>query len=223
MSVLIRSLARLFSTTAQPATTAAADVWWRSDLSQAHASDGGGGIPLRLGPDGNLPVVRASGWHNLPPQGNPGTATVPADRLFALPLWPGRSCTLTAAAVNVTLALAGGNARMGVYASDGTLPTTLVADYGTVSVGVTGIRQISGLSTALRPVLHYFVVARQGGVLNLGLSSRDTWDPIVSETSPVLDANRNAYYRDSVSGALPASFGTIAGAIQGPSATIQLT
>jgi hypothetical protein len=223
MSVLIRNLARLFSTGTQPATTAAADVWWRSDLSQAHASDGASGIPLRLGPDGNLPVIRSTGWHNLPPQGNPGTATVPADRLFALPFWPGRSCTLTAAAVNVTLALVGGNIRMGVYASDGTVPTSLVADYGTVSVGVTGVRQISGLSTALRPVLHYVVVARQGGALNLGLSSRDTWDPIVSETSPLLDANRNAYYRDGVSGALPASFGAIAGAIQGPSATIQLT
>jgi hypothetical protein len=147
----------------------------------------------------------------------------PADRLFALPLWPGRNSVLTAAAVNVTVALIGGNIRIGLYESDGVIPTTLIADYGTVAVGVTGIRQISGLSTPVRPVLHYLAVVRQGGVLNLGLSSRDTWDSIVSETGPLLDANRNAYYRDSVDGALPASFGAIAGAVQGPSATIQLT
>ncbi len=223
MSVLIRNLARLFSTGTQPSTTAAGDVWWRSDLSQGHASDGNGGIPLRLGPEGNLPVVRAGGWHSLPPQGNSGTATVPDGRLFALPLWPGRSATLTAAAVNVTLALVGGSIRMGVYLSDGVVPTDVLADFGTVTVGVTGIRQISGLSTVLRPVLHYFVIARQGGALNLSLSSRDTWDPIISEASPLLDVNRNAYYRDGVAGALPASFGAIAGAIQSPSATIQLT
>lgn len=88
---------------------------------------------------------------------------------------------------------------------------------------MTGVRQISGLSTALRPVLQYLVIARQGGVLNLGLSSRDTWEPMVSETTPVLDANRSAYYRDGVAGALPAAFGAVAGSIQGPSATIQLT
>ncbi len=223
MSALFRHLARLFSTTTDPASPAAGDLWWRSDLAQAHASDGGIGLPVQVGPYGNLPVIRSTAWHNLPPQGNPGTATVPADRLFALPLWPGRSCTLTAAAVNVTLALVGGNIRMGLYASDGALPGSLVADYGTVTVGVTGIRQITGLSTALRPVLHYFAVARQGGVLNLGLSSRDTWDPIVSEASPLLDANRNTYYRDGVSGALPSTFGAIAGTAQGPSATVQFT
>lgn len=222
MSVLLRHLASLFTTTAQPASTAAGDVWWRGDVSQMHASDGATS-PLVLGPTGNLPVVGPANWHNLPSHGAPGTTTVPADRLFALPLWPGRSCTLTAAAVNVTLALVGGNIRMGVYASDGVIPTDLVADYGTVTVGVTGIRQISGLSTALRPVLQYLVIARQGGVLNLGLSSRDTWEPMVSETTPVLDANRSAYYRDGVAGALPASFGAVAGSIQGPSATIQLT
>jgi hypothetical protein len=103
------------------------------------------------------------------------------------------------------------------------VPTTLVADYGTVTVGVTGIRQISGLSTALRPVLHYFVVARQGGALNLGLSSRDTWDPIISESSPTLTGSLNAYYRDGVSGALPASFGAIAGTVQSPAVSLQLT
>lgn len=223
MSVLLRHLARLFSAAAQPASTATADIWWRSDLSQVHSADGSGTPALVVGPFGNLPVVRSTAWHNLPPQGSAGTATVPADRLFALPFYPGRSCTLTSAAVNVTLALVGGNIRMGLYNADAGVPSTLVADYGTVTVGVTGIRQISGLSTVLRPTLYFFGVVRQGGVLNLGLSARDTWDPMVSETAPLLDANRNAYYRDTVAGALPASFGAVAGTVQGPSATVQLT
>lgn len=223
MSALFRSLLRLVGLTNTPGTLASGDTWWRTDLAQVHASDGLAGVPLTIGPTGNLPVVRSTAWHTLPVYGATGTANVPADRLFALPFWPGRKCTLTSAAVNVTLALIGGNLRMGLYASDGLIPTTLVADYGVVSSGLTGIRQISSLSTTLRPVLHFFVVARQGGVLNLGLTTRDSWDPIVSDTSPLLDSNRNAYYRDTVSGALPASFGAIAGTTQGPAVTLQLT
>lgn len=223
MSVIFRHLARLFSTTSAPVSPSAGDVWYRSDVSQIHASDGSSGLPLQVGPTGNLPVVRSTAWHALPSHGAVGTVTIPADRLFALPLWPGRSCVLTSAAVNVTVALVGGSIRMGLYSSDGVLPTSLVTDYGTVTVGVTGIRQISGLSTSLRPVLHYLVVARQGGALTLTLSSRDTGDPIISEVSPLLDENRNTYYRDGVSGALPSSFGSITGTIQGPSATVQLT
>lgn len=216
-------LARLIGLTSGPASPGAGDTWYRSDLGQVHASDGAGGIPLIVGPAGNAPVVRSTAWHTFPPFGAAGSVNFPADRLFALPVWPGRACTLTAAAVNVTLALVGGSIRMGVYKSDGVVPTELVADFGTVSVGLTGIRQISGLSVALRPVLHYFVVARQGGVLNLGLTSRDTWDPIVSENSPTLGGNFNAYYRDGVSGALPASFGAVAGTIQAPAVSLQLT
>lgn len=223
MAVPFRNLARLFGTATTPAAPGEGDVWYRTDVDQVHASDGAAGLPLTVGPTGNVPVVRAAAWHALPPFGSAGSANFPADRLFALPFWPGRRCTLTAAAVNVTLALVGGNIRMGVYQSDGAIPTTLLADYGTVTVGLTGIRQISGLSTAIRPVLHYFVIARQGGILNLGLTSRDTWDPMVSETSPTIAGNLNAYYRDGVSGALPASFGAIAGTINSPAASLQLT
>lgn len=223
MSLPFRNLARLFGTASQPAVTTEGDLWYRTDRDQVHASDGNAGIPLTIGPAGNVPVVRSTAWHTLPPFGPVGSANFPADRLFALPFWPGRTCTLTAAAVNVTLALVGGNIRMGVYQSDGQIPTTLLTDFGTVSVGLTGVRQITGLSTPIRPVLHYMVVARQGGVLNLGLTSRDTWDPMVSETTPTLAGNLNAYYRDGVSGALPASFGAIVGTINSPAMTMQLT
>lgn len=223
MAVIFRDLLRLVGLAAQPSSPADGDIWWRSNQSQLHASDGLPGLPISVGPVGNLPAVRATCWHNLPPQGNVASVSVPSGRLYALPFWPGRSTTLTAVAVNVTVALVGGNIRMGLYESDGNIPTNLVADYGTVSSGVTGIRQISGLSTSMRPVLYFFVVARQGGALTLTLSSRDTWDPVVSETTATLDSNRNTYYRDTVTGALPSAFGAIAGTVQGPSATVQLT
>lgn len=214
---------RLFKRTAPPATPVEGAMWYRSDLDQVRASDGLAGTPLTIGPSGNLPVIRSAAWHGLPAYGATGTANVPVNRMFALPFWPGRSCVLTAIAANVTLALVGGNLRMGLYAADEALPTTLVADYGTVSAGVTGIRSITGLSSSVRPVLHYLVIGRQGGVVNLGLTTRVTWDPIVSETVPTITGALNCYYIDGVSGALPASFGAPAGLDTAPAISVQLT
>lgn len=223
MSLPFLTLARLFGAASQPAVTTEGDLWYRTDRDQIHASDGNAGIPLTVGPQGNLPAIRSTAWHVLPAYGAAGTANVPVNRMFALPFWPSRTCTVTALAANVTLALAGGNIRMGVYQSDGVLPTTLLTDYGTVTAGVTGIRSITGLSTVIRPVLHYLVVGRQGGVLNLGLTTRDTSDPIVSETSATLAGVLNAYYIDGVSGSLPGTFGTPAGSDTGPALSVQLT
>jgi hypothetical protein len=223
MSVLLKVAARLFNATTTPASVASGDMWYRSDTDQVHVSDGLAGEPLTIGPEGNLPVIASTRWHGLPAYGNTATANVPVNRMFALPFWPGRSCTLTAMAANVTLALVGGNLRMGLYASNGALPTTLVADYGTVTAGLTGIRQITGLSTAVRPVLHYLVIGRQGGIVNLGLTTRATWDPIVSESTPTIAGTLNCYYIDGVSGALPASFGSPAGLDTAPAISVQLT
>lgn len=217
------ALLRLLNLTAPPASPQSGDMWFRSDTAQYRGSDGNSGEALTVGPHGTHPVIRSAGWHSIPPFGNAASANVPVDRMFAMPFWPGRSCTLTAIAANTTLALVGGNLRMGIYRSDGVFPTTLLSDFGTVTAGVLGIRQISGLSVAVRPVLHFLICGRQGGVLNLGVSTRNTWDPVVSDDVPVIAANRNAYYIDGVSGALPANFGAVAGTDTGAALTVQLT
>lgn len=223
MSRRMGHLLRLLGLTAPPASPGTGDIWWRTDLSQVRASDGLAGDPLTIGPTGNLPVIRSTAWHGLPAYGNTATANVPVNRMFALPFWPGRKTTLTGVAGNVTLALVGGNLRFGIYQSDGVLPTTLLADYGTVGAGVLGVRSITGLSTAVRPVLHYLIVGRQGGVVNLGLTTRATWDPIVSETTPTLAGTLNCYYKDGISGALPGTFGSPDGLDTAPAVSLQLT
>lgn len=216
---------RLFNRTSQPTSPKSGDVWYRSDTGQFRGSDGNAGEPLTIGPEGNLPVIRSTAWHVVPAYGAPGSANVPVNRMFALPFMPGRAVTLTGMAANVTLALVGGNLRMGVYNADEQgLPTTRVADYGTVGAGVLGVQSITSMSTPLRPVLYYLVIGRQGGLVNLGLTTMLTGDPIVSETTtPVIGGNRNAYYIDGVSGALPASFGTPAGTDTGPALSVRLT
>lgn len=216
-------LLRLLNVTSPPASPAAGDTWYRSDLGQIRTSDGLAGEQLTIGPTGNVPTVRSTAWHNVPAYGNAASANVPDGRMFAMPFWPGRRCTLTAIAANLTLVAVGGTLRMGIYQSDGVLPTTLLADFGATPAPLLGIIQATPAPVAIRPVLHYLICGRQGGLVNLGVTTRSTWDPMIAPTSPVIAANRNAYYIDGVGGALPGTFGVPAGTDQGVALTVQLT
>lgn len=172
---------------------------------------------------GTLPIVRPGSWHTLPPYGAPDTVSLPGDRLYALPFWPGSRCACVGTAVNVTAPVVGAILRIGLYTSANGLPSVLVAEYGTVVAAGLGIQILASFETPMEPVLYFLGVVRQGGVPLLGLSARDTWDPIISELAPVLTGSLNTYYRDGVGGALPAMFGNVVGSIQGPSAAVQLT
>lgn len=217
------ALLRLLSRTTAPASPAAGELWYDSPGARVRASDGAPGAPLVVGPHGNVPVVASTRWHALPGFGNAASINLTNERLYAVPFWPGRACTLTGVALNVTLALVGGVVRAGLYESDGELPTSLVADYGTIGVGLTGIQSATGLTTPVRPALHFLVLARQTGGLTLSVSGRSSTDPMVATATPVIASNPNAYYIDGISGALPASFGAPAGTDQGPCFRIQLT
>lgn len=208
---------------ADPATSdeEQGSLWWRADQDNLYASDGNPGRRLKVGPAGNLPLIRSGAWHSLPSFGAPSTIAVTLSRAYALPFWPGSKATMTGVAAEVTL-LNVGSLRAGLYTSTpGNVPGTLIADFGTVSTALAGVKQWA-MSQPVRPVLYWLVIAQQG-LLNVSLRSRDTWEPIVSDDTPVLNANRNAYYKDGIGGALPASFGAIDGTVQGPSAMVQLT
>lgn len=223
MSLLFKNLAKLVSLGSSPSSKEEGDVWWRSDKAQINASDGLNGPDLQIGPSGNLPVIRSGQWTTLPTSGSFQSLNLPDGRLYALPLWPGQSSILSAVAVNVTLALVGGNVRMGLYSSDGSTPTNLIQDFGTVSTGLTGIQQLSSLSAFIRPSLHFLVAARQGGLLTLGVSSSISGDPMVFSSAPEFSSGLTSYYKDGVTGALPASFGVIAGSILGPAMSVQFS
>jgi hypothetical protein len=144
-------------------------------------------------------------------------------RLYALPLWPGQAMTLTSIAVEVTFGLIpGAMIRAGLYSDSGDgSPSKRIADFGTVAASI-GVKTWGPLSTAIPPALTWLTIVQQGGSA-LQFRARDTWVPVVSETTPLLNSARTAYYVDGVTGALPAIFGAIAGASQGPSALVQLT
>lgn len=172
---------------------------------------------------GTLPIVRPGSWHTLPPYGAPDTVSIPADRLYALPFWPGSRCACIGTAVNVTTPVVGASLRIGLYSSANGLPVILLSEYGTLAAAGLGIQILAGFETPMEPALYFLGIVRQGGIPALGLSARDTWDPIISELAPVLTGSLNTYYRDGVGGVLPAMFGPVDGSIQGPSAAVQLT
>lgn len=196
------------------------DAWYRTDLGQLHLNDGVGTVPF--GPRATHPFIRTTGWHNLPAWGSPNTLVAVLNQAYALPFLPGRECTLTQMAINITL-LGLGNVRGGIYNADQNsgLPTTLITDFGTISTGLAGQKTWTGLTNSLRPILYYVVVVQQGVVATY--SSRDSWDPIVSETAAVFGQDRNAYNQTGITGALPASFGTPSGTSTSPSIFLQLT
>jgi hypothetical protein len=213
---------KLPTVTTDPSDSTEGCLWYRSNTGQVLLDDGAPGRKITVGPFGNLPIVTSTKWHSLPPHGAPATITPVLNRAYALPMWTGRKAVLTGVAAEVTL-LGVGNLRAGLYTADSStgLPNTLVSDFGTVATGTAGVKQWS-MSQNVRAVLLWLVIAQQG-LISIGLRARDTWDPIVSDDTPVLNANRNAYYRDGITGALPASFGAIDGTVQGPSAMVQLT
>lgn len=217
-------LLRLARLTANPPASSDGDLWYRTDTGQVHGRTGG--MVARMAPYATHPHIRSTGWHNLPPTGSSTTLAAVLNQAYALPFSPGSHCTLTDMAINITV-LGLGNVRGGFYNADqmSGLPTTLVADFGTISTGLAGVKTFTALSTALKAgVLYYAVVVQQGVVATY--SARASWDAIVSESAgggPVFGVERNCYTQTGITGALPASFGTPAGTALAPSVFLKLS
>lgn len=114
------------------------------------------------------------------------TLAISSNTLYAMLFPVGMRTTFTRIAIDVT-ATAVGNARLGIYAADGTggVPGTLVLDAGTVSVDTsTGVKQVT-ISQTLDPGFY--------------------WTTVVSDVTPTLRAilNTNGPYVASVGVAAP--------------------
>ena len=214
---------RLEKRTADPTSPEEGDIWYRTDLGQIHAHDGAVVVPV--GPRATHPFINTLSWHNLPPFGAAATQINLLNQAYALPFVPGRECTLTDMAINITL-LGLGNVRGGFYNANQVtgFPSTLISDFGTISTGLAGQKTWSALSVSLKPILYYAVIVQQGVVATY--SARTGWDPIISESAgsgPQFGQERAAYTQTGITGALPASFGTPAGTAQAPSVFLKLT
>jgi hypothetical protein len=129
-----------------PASGGGTANFLRADGTWATPSGGGGG--------GTMPFALPSAQWMYPQHMGTGAtntqAAATAQRFHLTPMFIARDCTVTDALARVQTLESGATMCLGIYGSDDELvPTTLIADFGTVSATTTGDKTITGLSQAL--------------------------------------------------------------------------
>jgi len=213
---------RLPSVTGDPSTPDDGEMWYNSTLNT-----------FRLKPNSSYPMPIGAGtrfadyafgtWY-MAQNGAANTANANVSRAFTNPFVLPRKATLSGIAYEISTAWGTtGNTRLGLYNDDGgRLPTALVADYGTVTA-TAGIKAIS-VSTVLNPGMYWIVVVNQGGAgsptgqfRSVGGEHEFIGDPGSTPSSSFFNGSLNCYYSDTgFTGALPSTFGTVAGITLGP-------
>lgn len=120
---------------------------------------------------------------------------------------------LTAIAFELTSSTATALVRLGIYTSDAnSLPATRLVDFGTFTADTIGLKNVTGLSQALSAnTLYWLATVFQTAAPNVRHSGG--WNPWVSSAAFPTGAGagwNDSYVQTGVSGALPASIGTIA-------------
>ncbi len=178
----------------------------------------------------NIPLVSTGRWHFDGAGSAAQGPTIVVSRAYAVPIWPGRECTLTDVCMNIGAAFSSpGTVRGGLFASHATtgLPTILLTDAGTF-VEATGTKSWTGLTNVLAPTLYYWVVTAQDGSGGTPTWSSRNWsNPLITESNgsaPNPNTQRSAHYTDTgFTGAYPTTYGTPAGVVVGPSLGFKLT
>lgn len=146
-------------------------------------------------------------------QTNTGTGVAQtANTLYARPLILPVSGTFDRISTYVKTASSGHSIRIGIYEmSSGGLPSTLVADLGTVSVATTGLKEIT-ISQALTANKGYFIAWVGDGTPQLAAQSLDaTFNLNTIGTSATTSLAAYAYTIAHTYGALPDPYGTPTG------------
>lgn len=121
---------------------------------------------------------------------------------------PARGGTLDAIAVEVNVAVASKNIRIGLYSSKGVnniYPDTLLVDSGDISTGTTG-RKIHTLSQALTAGRVYWLAVSSDASVTIQGSSTGGYNPLLGFHSTVPLTLRRYLDTTFTHGALPATF-----------------
>lgn len=128
-------------------------------------------------------------------------------RMMYVPWIVPRSMTINRIGIHVTTAVAGTNIRIGIYNAANDLPTTLLADLGSVATTATGVVELT-ISQALTPGLVFLAVAKQGtvGAVSLYGLAYTVWAGMPQAgTTNLMQYGSQYMYEDSVTGALPST------------------
>jgi hypothetical protein len=169
---------------------------------------------LDAGDYSNRALIPAAGeWllNDLP--GPAATMAMTLDRLYAVPLHVPKTTTFDRISIRITTAsAAGGLIRLGLYASDGNKPTTLILDAGTVAADATGTPQITISQTLSQGFVFVAAVNQvQQASVNRHPSGGGGSHRIPTSDLANSVANKHTYYRETgVTGTLPSTY-TVSG------------
>lgn len=167
-------------------------------------------MPRNLGTKGfNLnSIMPATFYVPVAPGGSTSSVSSPTTSvMYAIPWVPARTGTITAVGLNVTTGVASSVLRLGIYNNGAGIPGTLLADWGTVSAATSGMKTITGLSTAFDAKI-YWVVAVAQTVGGTAWRSSTYNNVLIGQPvgTPVDQMNCSYITSASVTGALPGSF-----------------
>lgn len=150
-------------------------------------------------------TLQSGSYYTIPFLGNTSNGGYPLNTILVMPFWLGIAATFDRLAFNVTFAsTTGGVCRLGIYNSDGAVPTSLVLDAGTVGTTSTGVKQIT-ISQALQPGMYWLAVCSQVAQCNGTLFQG--YYPNRGLTNFVFTwQNGPSTQQQGVSGALPSTY-----------------
>lgn len=126
------------------------------------------------------------GYHHSVPWQSGTTLVLSTNTLYAVPYYAAKAETVSEIFLVLT-GLSAGNARLGIYRDNGSIkPGVLVADCGTVSTGVTGLRNIAGLNVALEHRTLYWLALVTNAIPTVRAYAMGMWGLLGME-STVLD------------------------------------
>ncbi len=208
--------------TADPASPEEGEAWYNSTLATFRIKAGTSfALPMSAG---TRFADYAPGYWYMAQNGAVNTANATVNRAFTNPIVLPRKATLSGIAYEVSTAWGtAGSVRLGIYNDDGgRMPTALITDFGLISA-TAGIKVVS-MSQGLNPGMYWIVAVNQGGAgtptgqfRSVSGEHEFIGDPSATPSSSFMNGSLNSYYSDTgFTGALPASFGNVAGVTLGP-------
>ena len=181
-------------------------VWYRTDLKQLRVTDGSrvfAVVPVK--------VLRSGRYYGSFDAATAFTTlTLTANTLYATPFFVPEDTRFDRIAINVTSAVSGSKARVGVYRDDGNAyPSTLVpgTDVGELDTGTTGVKE-NAIDVTLPPGLYWLALVSSAGIAVRAV-------PVASLDSEILGLGPDlgtapgvGYSVSYTYGALPSTFPT---------------
>lgn len=171
---------------------------------------------------GAVPLNWATGTYTRTPMGTSGVATASAtvSRSFATGIYVPYGKSIDRVAIEcTTVGGAGSVMRIGLYTDSNGSPGTLINDAGTVDTAVgTGMKELTVAWSNLTGGLYWIVTVAQVGTAPTVRTASAAFTSIAPYRATTVSNTPDSWqvYGANITGALPASYGSVTGTTTGP-------